>query len=184
MPVIRSSQAASPLLWIGKEMWVFLLPPWLGELLGRASGWWTQALTARGKLFPKGVRTSFSHGDHPDLSLAESQRKSEYQVFPRTNPPDVWWRGCCYNKSQIIQFLLRKPAALSKPRIGLSRESSCSIFCQDRQSSVMGVTGGEVGDSREGAVRGSWGSWASWACRMVVWKSYGRISRIIGSPEP
>lgn len=38
MPVIRSSQAASLLLWIGKEMWVFLLLPWLGELLGRASG--------------------------------------------------------------------------------------------------------------------------------------------------
>jgi len=79
MPVIRSSQAASPLLPIGKEMWVFLLPLWLGELLG------IQALTACGKLFPKGMHTSCGRGDHPNLSLAESQRESGYEVSPRNN---------------------------------------------------------------------------------------------------
>lgn len=132
-PVIRSSQAASPPLPIRRGMWVFLLPLWLGELPGRPVGWRTQALTACGKSFPKGMHTSFSHGDHPNLSLAESQRDAGYEVSPRNNPPDVRWRGRCYNKTQIIQFLLRKPSLLSKHRTGLSHKSSCCVFCWERE---------------------------------------------------
>lgn len=89
MPVIRCSQAASPLLLIGKDMWVFLLLLWLEELTGRPLGWWTQALTACGKLFPKSMHASFGRGDRPSLSLAQSQRESGYEVFPRNNPQDA-----------------------------------------------------------------------------------------------
>lgn len=182
MPVIRCSQAASPLLLIGKDMWVFLLLLWLEELTGRPLGWWTQALTACGKLFPKSMHASFGRGDRPSLSLAQSQRESGYEVFPRNNPQDAWWWGCRYDKFQIIQFLFRKPTALSKHRMGLSHKSSCCVLCRERAVSQkwQGSTGEEVGDGREGAVRESR---ESWACPMVVWKSYGQISRIIGSPE-
>lgn len=167
MPVIRSLQAASPLILIEKERWVFLLPLWLGELLGRPLGWWTQALAACSKLFPKGVHSSFSHGGHLSLSLSESQRESGYEVFPRSNPPDVWWQGSCYNKCQIIQFLLRKPAAQN-----WSKPWNLVFYFLPRERAAagewQGSTGEEVGDSREGVVRGSQGSWANWVCQMVV----------------
>lgn len=106
--------------------------------------------------------------DHSILSLAESQahKKSLPEILHTMPDGRVAVTFQAQNQTKppklLLLFLLKR--TVPRERQGSSAE--------------------EVRESREGAAGGSQGSAASWGCQAVVWKSYGRISGIIGSPEP
>lgn len=159
MPVTSSSQGASPLVLTAKDMWVFLLPLWLGELLMETFRLMDSSPKCMWKVVSKGC-AHFLQPWRPANLSSVSHRESGYEASPRNNPPDVWWWRSYYNKSQIFQSLLRKPAAFSKHRIGLSHESSCWIFCRQREQ-CHGNDRDPLVRKQEIAVRESRGGWAS-----------------------
>lgn len=72
---------------IGKEFFSASTLAW--RVASVALGLMDGSLTARRKLFPKGMQASFGRGDYLSLSWAESMRESGYEVSPRNNPADV-----------------------------------------------------------------------------------------------